>query len=109
MVSAATVAATLLALPVFPLMEPTLRDGLDNRNPRQLRRFALRESPCLLAPPSIRIGPRRARSGQPSGVTYCRVCYQPSASWRKAITLGHESLQAVDCIRSARKSLMSHS
>src|SRR5258708_7182526 len=40
--SAATVAATLLALPVFPLVEPTPRTVSTTVNPRQLRRFVLR-------------------------------------------------------------------
>ncbi len=65
MVSAATVAQRP-SLAGFSVYGANSSDGLDNRNPRQLRRFALRESPCLLAPPSIRIGPRRARVGPPA-------------------------------------------
>jgi hypothetical protein len=74
-------------------------DGLD---PDRLRRFVLRESPCLLglAFDPNRTEPRKGRASRV--VTYCRGCYQPSASWREAITLRQESLQAVDRMRSAR-------
>ena len=90
MVSAAIV-RNALRLAVFPFMEPTLRT---------VATLTVWGGSCFenhqVSPlwHSIRSDP----DAQGSGHTRSYLlpgCYQPSASWRKVITLGHESLQAV--------------